>query len=89
MASTLTRTDYAVAERYGLSRGAKCCGWPETSATSCYGDGTSGFIWRFPVAFQIVPLVGLFIVIWFMPESVLTSYLMESSLTRLIDRRAG
>lgn len=38
------------------------------SATSFYGDGTSSFIWRFPVAFQIVPLVGLFIVIWFMPE---------------------
>ncbi|KAK3703444.1 hypothetical protein LTR37_014434 [Vermiconidia calcicola] len=38
-------------------------------ATSFYGDGTSSFIWRFPVAFQIVPLIGLFIVIWFMPES--------------------
>ncbi|RMY45657.1 hypothetical protein D0865_09770 [Hortaea werneckii] len=26
--------------------------------TSFYGDGTSGFIWRFPIAFQIVPLLG-------------------------------
>nr|POF15593.1 sugar transporter stl1 [Quercus suber] len=26
--------------------------------TSFYGDGTSGFIWRFPIAFQIVPLIG-------------------------------
>ncbi|KAK1074331.1 hypothetical protein LTR74_001255 [Friedmanniomyces endolithicus] len=37
--------------------------------TSFYGDGTSSFIWRFPIAFQIVPLIGLFIVVWFMPES--------------------
>ena len=28
------------------------------SGTSFYGDGTSGFIWRFPIAFQIVPLLG-------------------------------
>ena len=39
------------------------------SGTSFYGDGTSSFIWRFPIAFQIVPLIGLFIVVWFMPES--------------------
>ncbi|KAK4905858.1 hypothetical protein LTR49_024904 [Elasticomyces elasticus] len=37
--------------------------------TSFYGDGTSSFIWRFPIAFQIVPLIGLLIVVWFMPES--------------------
>ncbi|MBV35385.1 MAG: hypothetical protein CMP47_07990 [Rickettsiales bacterium] len=37
--------------------------------TSHYGDGTSPFIWRFPIAFQIVPLVGLLTVVWFMPES--------------------
>ena len=39
------------------------------SGTSFYGDGTSAFIWRFPIAFQIVPLIGLLIVVWFMPES--------------------
>lgn len=38
--------------------------------TSFYGDGTSGFIWRFPVAFQIVPLIALFFCVWFMPEYV-------------------
>lgn len=38
--------------------------------TSFYGDGTSGFIWRFPIAFQIIPLIGLLIVVWFMPEYV-------------------
>ncbi|KAF2154468.1 general substrate transporter [Myriangium duriaei CBS 260.36] len=37
--------------------------------TSFYGDGTSSFIWRFPVAFQIIPLIVLFCVVWFMPES--------------------
>jgi len=37
--------------------------------TSFYGNGTSSFIWRFPIAFQIVPLIGLFCIIWFMPES--------------------
>ncbi|KAM0511411.1 hypothetical protein ACHAPE_009926 [Trichoderma viride] len=37
--------------------------------TSKYHDNTSSFIWRFPVAFQILPLLVLFVVIWFMPES--------------------
>ncbi|KAK5996360.1 Sugar transporter STL1-like protein [Cladobotryum mycophilum] len=37
--------------------------------TSKYYDSNSSFIWRFPVAFQIVPLFGLLIIIWFMPES--------------------
>ncbi|KAK5005234.1 hypothetical protein LTR28_007964 [Elasticomyces elasticus] len=37
--------------------------------TSFYGDGTSPFIWRFPIAFQIAPLIALFCIIWFMPES--------------------
>lgn len=37
--------------------------------TSKYYIPTSSFIWRFPIAFQIVPLFLLFILIWFMPES--------------------
>ncbi|KAJ5815166.1 hypothetical protein N7474_006943 [Penicillium riverlandense] len=37
--------------------------------TSKYYDQMSSFIWRFPVAFQIVPLFVLSVVIWFMPES--------------------
>ncbi|UNI20853.1 hypothetical protein JDV02_006902 [Purpureocillium takamizusanense] len=37
--------------------------------TSKFHDPTSSFIWRFPVAFQIVPLVFLFCIIWYMPES--------------------
>lgn len=37
--------------------------------TSFYGNKLSSFIWRFPIAFQIVPLLGLLAVIWFMPES--------------------
>ena len=39
------------------------------SGTSFYGDGTSSFIWRFPIAFQIAPLLCLLTVVWFMPES--------------------
>ena len=40
-----------------------------TSGTSFYFDKESSFIWRFPIAFQIVPLIGLAIIIWGMPES--------------------
>ncbi|KAH3918340.1 hypothetical protein HBH56_035170 [Parastagonospora nodorum] len=36
---------------------------------SFYGDGTSSFIWRFPVAFQIPMLIGLMAGVLFMPES--------------------
>jgi MFS family permease len=32
-------------------------------------NDNSSFIWRFPIAFQIIPLIVLFSVIWFMPES--------------------
>ncbi|RMZ23355.1 hypothetical protein D0859_12608 [Hortaea werneckii] len=39
------------------------------AGTSFYGDGTSGFIWRFPIAFQIVPLLALLGIVWWMPES--------------------
>ncbi|KAJ5982890.1 hypothetical protein N7481_004989 [Penicillium waksmanii] len=37
--------------------------------TSKYYDPESSFIWRFPIAFQIVPLIVLAVVIWLMPES--------------------
>ncbi|KAF2745905.1 sugar transporter STL1 [Sporormia fimetaria CBS 119925] len=36
---------------------------------SFYGDGTSSFIWRFPIAFQIPMLLILMTVVWFCPES--------------------
>ena len=39
------------------------------SGTSKLPDQNSSFIWRFPIAFQIIPLIILFCVIWFMPES--------------------
>ena len=39
------------------------------SGCSFYKPNTSSFLWRFPIAFQIVPLIGLFCIIWFMPES--------------------
>lgn len=33
------------------------------------GDGQSAFRWRFPIAFQIIPLLVLFAVCWAFPES--------------------
>ncbi|MCJ1373893.1 hypothetical protein MMC20_005123 [Loxospora ochrophaea] len=33
------------------------------------GGGYSQFVWRFPVAFQILPLLFLLIIVWFFPES--------------------
>ncbi|KAF2109812.1 general substrate transporter [Lophiotrema nucula] len=36
---------------------------------SFYGDGTSSFIWRFPIAFQIPMLLALMAVVLFFPES--------------------
>jgi MFS family permease len=32
-------------------------------------DGNSSFQWRFPIAFQIIPLLVLVSAVWFMPES--------------------
>ncbi|MCJ1401334.1 hypothetical protein MMC11_004546 [Xylographa trunciseda] len=36
-----------------------------------YGDGSGayGFVWRFPIAFQIIPLLVLAGSVWFFPES--------------------
>ncbi len=39
------------------------------SGCSYAGGGYSPFVWRFPVAFQIIPLIFLFIIVWFFPES--------------------
>ncbi|KAL2050899.1 hypothetical protein ABVK25_008797 [Lepraria finkii] len=36
---------------------------------SYVGGGYSSFVWRFPVAFQIIPLLFLFAIVWFFPES--------------------
>ena len=32
-------------------------------------DGQSSFVWRFPIAFQIIPLLFLFVIVWWFPES--------------------
>lgn len=39
------------------------------SACSFYKGGNSSFVWRFPIAFQILPLIFLLIIVWFFPES--------------------
>lgn len=36
---------------------------------SFYKGGGSEFVWRFPIAFQILPLLVLFAIVWFFPES--------------------
>ncbi|KAL8800912.1 MAG: hypothetical protein Q9182_004836 [Xanthomendoza sp. 2 TL-2023] len=36
---------------------------------SFYQNGESAFVWRFPIAFQIVPLLFLFGIVWLFPES--------------------
>ena len=41
----------------------------KTSGCSYVGGGYSPFVWRFPVAFQIIPLLFLFAIVWFFPES--------------------
>ena len=41
----------------------------KTSGCSYVGGGYSSFVWRFPVAFQIIPLLFLFAIVWFFPES--------------------
>ncbi|KAL9099071.1 MAG: hypothetical protein Q9163_005373 [Psora crenata] len=42
--------------------------WIEYGCTF-YKGGVTGFTWRFPIGFQIAPLVLLFAVVWFFPES--------------------
>lgn len=32
-------------------------------------NGNSSIVWRFPIAFQIIPLLVLFASVWFFPES--------------------
>ncbi len=36
---------------------------------SFYKGGASEFVWRFPITFQILPLLVLFAIVWFFPES--------------------
>lgn len=40
-----------------------------SSGTSFYSVPDSDFIWRFPIAFQIVPLLFLAVIVFCMPES--------------------
>lgn len=34
-----------------------------------YKNGTTSFTWRFPIAFQIIPLIFLLAIVWYFPES--------------------
>jgi hypothetical protein len=39
------------------------------SGLSFIDGGNSAFRWRFPIAFQIIPLIILLVAVWFFPES--------------------
>lgn len=39
------------------------------SGCNFYKKGETAFTWRFPIGFQIAPLILLFIICWFFPES--------------------
>ncbi len=39
------------------------------SGCSFYSGGNGSFVWRFPIAFQIIPLLFLFAIVWLFPES--------------------
>ena len=39
------------------------------SACTFYKGGNGSFVWRFPIAFQILPLIFLLAIVWFFPES--------------------
>lgn len=42
---------------------------PPYSGSKFYTGGNGSFIWRFPIAFQILPLFFLLGIVWFFPES--------------------
>ena len=58
MAIEFTLNIFGVAVAYWIEYGC-----------SFYQNGESQFVWRFPIAFQIVPLLILFGIVWFFPES--------------------
>ena len=41
----------------------------EDCGCSHVGGGYSPFVWRFPIAFQIIPLIFLLVIVFFVPES--------------------
>ena len=41
----------------------------EKSGLRHYKGGVTAFTWRFPIGFQIIPLLFLFLIVWLFPES--------------------
>lgn len=58
VASEFTLNIFGVAVAYWIEYGC-----------SKYRGGTGGFTWRFPIGFQIIPLLFLLAICWFFPES--------------------
>jgi MFS family permease len=55
-------------------------------ACSFYGDGTSSFIWRFPIAFQVPMLIMLMAGVLFFPESPRKSFPARCKHLELIEK---
>ena len=58
---------------HDIHRPRRALSWPEiwcfNADSDICVDGTSDFIWRFPIAFQVAPLLFLLGIVFLMPES--------------------
>ena len=58
-----------IAQEFTLNIFGVCSAYWLSYTLSLLLPATSPFLWRFPIAFQIVPLVVLFFSVWIFPES--------------------
>lgn len=58
-----------IAQEFTLNIFGVCSAYWLSYTLSLLLPSTSAFLWRFPIAFQIVPLVVLFFSVWIFPES--------------------
>lgn len=58
-----------IAQEFTLNIFGVCSAYWLSYTLSLLLPATSPFLWRFPIAFQIVPLLVLFLCVWIFPES--------------------
>ena len=58
-----------IAQEFTLNIFGVCSAYWLSYTLSLLLPSTSPFLWRFPIAFQIVPLLVLFVSVWIFPES--------------------
>ncbi len=58
-----------IAQEFTLNIFGVCSAYWLSYTLSLLLPSTSPFLWRFPIAFQIVPLLVLFVLVWIFPES--------------------